>query len=142
MLSLKYIYQALGIQRTDKGRESQRLTFSLNLEAWVGVSQTDKRPLWAKAWNSKGYFLVGKGGCIWCGMKVARNSRTPESSVERALNIRLWALNLISEAMGAFGGLETGQMVRAVFDTDPLVAAWIPHERRAERSSLLKSRRQ
>ena len=49
-------------------------------------------------------------------------SRRAETSVERALEARLWDSNLIPEAMGAFGGLETGQMVRAVFDSNPLAA--------------------
>ena len=49
-------------------------------------------------------------------------SRRAETSVERDLEARLWDLNLIPEAMGAFGRLETGQRVRAVFDSNPLVA--------------------
>lgn len=49
-------------------------------------------------------------------------SRRAETSVERALEARLWGSNLIPEAMGAFGGLEIGQRVRALFDSNPLAA--------------------
>lgn len=51
-----------------------------------------------------------------------RLSRRAETSGARALEARLWASNLIPEAMGTFGGLETGQRVRAVFDSNPLAA--------------------
>lgn len=60
-------------------------------------------------------------------MRLLRKAGT---RVERALDARLWGLNLTLEAMGDFGGFERGQLLRAVLDSDLLAAAWGPKEGR------------
>lgn len=50
--------------RNPEEKSGQGMTFSLNLEAWVGVGPTGQRPLWEEVQDRKRHFLFGKGGYI------------------------------------------------------------------------------